>query len=143
VSHTLSWERVVVAVGVVAGAAFAICLVLAVMRPAIALFTGGPQAAWTELGAELAFARYGWGPPDAAETEDRMTALDDCLAQAVATQPAGRPLKPLVADLRSTCAYSIDAALLALTTNLEPEEAAKEALYRDHILPAARRARPQ
>jgi hypothetical protein len=143
VLRALKRERVTEAVVGVAGAALVICLLLVVEGPVIALFTRGPEAAWAKLMTEFALARYGWGPPSADEAEDRMIALDDCLAKAAATQPPGRPLKPLVTELRATCAYSIEAALLALTTNLQPEEEAKEALYRDHILPAARRAKPQ
>lgn len=86
---------------------------------------------------------YFAGPVGVAETEQRLTAMDDCLAKAGAKQPPSRPLKPLVADLRDACAYEIEYARLGLIAGGKSEEIAVNTIYFSHIQPAALRAKPQ
>jgi hypothetical protein len=54
------------------------------------------------------------GPPSAADTAQRLMAVDDCLVKSVAKQPLGRLRTLLLDDLFADCKYSIAAAWLAL-----------------------------
>jgi hypothetical protein len=80
-------------------------------------------------------------PPDAplSELADR---YDDCLAKAVAKQPLGRPVKPLLKDLWDACLWDFRPFDRALMAAGKSEQEALDEVYRLHIEPAAARAKP-
>jgi hypothetical protein len=70
------------------------------------------------------------------------TALDDCLAKAVAKQATGRPITPLLRDLFNSCHLEVVTLEGELIRRGLTNAQATDEAYWKHFAPAALRASP-